>query len=411
MKLHASDVIKTEVMVVGAGIAGAAIAGELHRQGKQVVIFDRQLGPACETSAHQMALAHPQLGRKITKLQRFTQYANAQAFVKWGAFQMHQYAFEPRKDLTPQEAICLKELIVEMGFDAAQIEVLDSQEAYEKTNIRTNGLWFKKAAVYNLAQICEKEIEPLGQIWDCKIQKIQKVQNEWQIINDKNQVIGQAPVLILAGNLGVAPLLKSIGIELLLRPVRGQMSTFTINHYSPLAPILPKVCLRGDGYCMPARRVNEVTWSWSVGSSYDEDESSMQVLQSSHRENAIKGLNLIGCDHSLIGELELDKSFVGIRSASKDRLPLIGPVPDHEGLFIACGYGSRGVIWATLGTKLVSAYVDAFLAGAVRLRAGFFTGAASGLSAELASSVTPARFLAGAFGARASNSKPIFPDS
>ena len=110
-------------------------------------------------------------------------------------------------------------------------------------------------------------------------------------------------------------------------------------------------------------------------------------------------------------ELISYESFVGVRSASKDRLPLIGPIPNEDGLFIATGYGSRGVIWSALGSRLIFAYVAAFLADEARLRTGFLAGASPELESELASSVSPARFLAGALAKRTSNSKPILPVS
>jgi len=153
--------------------------------------------------------------------------------------------------------------------------------------------------------------------------------------------------------------------------------------------------------------MNDQNWIWEVGSTYDEDQDDLQTRSESDFENAIKGLTLIGCEHLQTNDLKTNKTFIGVRSASKDRLPLIGPIIGHTGLFIACAYGSRGVLWSALGSELISAYVEAFLAGEVRLRAGFLTGASEELSEEVATSVSPSRFLA----TRASNSKPIFPVS
>ncbi len=401
-------------MVVGAGIAGCTIAGELVRAGITVGLVDHHDEPALETSGHQTALAHPQIGKKITKLQRFTQLANQIANHQWQNSQITQAAFEPRRDLNQEQLSDLAERCKEIGYDHETIQLIFKEEAKAKTNIDANGIWYKTAAVYSLPKICHQEIKgllPEQLHWGQTIQKIQYHQNEWQIFSQDGELISTSKALILANGMGVQELLNTIAINLPLRPVRGQLSTFHIQAESPLVPFLPKAVLRGDGYCMPAKKLKDGSWSWEVGSSYDEDHAEKNVWQESDHDNAIKGLTLIGCEHSLINDLEPHSAYVGVRSASKDRLPLIGPVPQHPGLYLACAYGSRGVLWSALAAPLIRAYVEAFFAGADRLRAGFLGAASAALSAEVTASVNPARFLAGALGARTSNSKPIFPVS
>ena len=109
--------------------------------------------------------------------------------------------------------------------------------------------------------------------------------------------------------------------------------------------------------------------------------------------------------------------FIGVRCASKDRLPLIGPISRYPGLYLATAYGSRGLIWATLGAELIKRYLDCFFAADDFFAAGFLAGAldeedVSSVEEEIAGSVDPARFLAGTLVAgRASNSKPTFPSA
>jgi tRNA 5-methylaminomethyl-2-thiouridine biosynthesis bifunctional protein len=411
MKTFSSNVIRANIIVVGAGVAGATIAGELHRSGNEVVVLDQNPSWAMETSGHHMALAHPQVGRKITKLQRFTELANTVAFSKWNQAAWIKSAFEPKHHFNHENIIDLKEHLLEMGFGQNSLRVLNQQEAKKIVNVNAPGLLYEKAAVYRLPKICEWELQGISCHWNIKASFLRKNGEYWEILNDQKKVIALSKVIVLANGLGVSKLLKTIEYELLLRPVRGQITSFQIKNTSPIIAKLPIIPLRGDGYCMPARQENEKIWSWQIGSSYDEDVDSLVVNLKANQDNAIKGLNLIGCDHSHIGEFEVVNNFIGIRSASKDRLPLIGPIHGEDGLFIATAYGSRGVLWSALGAQLIQAYVEAFLAGADRLRAGFLIGADTALSAEVATSVLPARFRAGAFTARASNSKPIFPVS
>jgi tRNA 5-methylaminomethyl-2-thiouridine biosynthesis bifunctional protein len=414
MKNKTTTPSKHDVLIIGAGIAGCTIAGEIARTGYDVAIVDQNSGPALETSAHENALAHPQVGKKITKLQRFTQLANQLAIHQWKNAQIHRQAFEPCSELDHQQIIELKELCCEMGYDHKTIQVITRQQAYERTNIDVPGIWYETAAIYSLPKICQQEITELSlnqKYWFQEVQRIAFQENEWHAFAQDGELICSAKSVVLANGMGAQKLLKQLEIELPLRPVRGQLSQFLIHVNSPLIKFLPKKVLRGDGYCLPAKQINPDYWSWEVGSSYDEDHTETLAWVESDKENALKGLTLIGCDHSLIGEMSAENSFVGIRSASKDRLPLIGPLGESTGLFIASAYGSRGVMWSAIAAPMIKAYVEAFLTGAERLRAGFLTGASVALCAEVTSSVAPARFLAGALGARTSNSKPTLPDS
>jgi tRNA 5-methylaminomethyl-2-thiouridine biosynthesis bifunctional protein len=414
MKNKTTTPSKHDVLIIGAGIAGCTIAGEIARAGYDVAIVDQNSGPALETSAHENALAHPQVGKKISKLQRFTQLANQLAIHQWENAQIHRQAFEPCSELDQEQILTLKELCCEMGYDQKTIQVITRQEAYERTNIDAPGIWYGTAAIYSLPKICQQEITELSadqKYWFQEVQRLAFQENEWRAFAQNGELICSAKSVVLANGMGAQNLLKQLAIELPLRPVRGQLSQFFIHVNSPLIKYLPKKVLRGDGYCLPAKQMNADYWSWEVGSSYDEDHTQTSAWPESDIENALKGLTLIGCNHSLISEMNTKNSFVGIRSASKDRLPLIGPLGESTGLFIACAYGSRGVIWSAIAAPMIKAYVEAFLTGAERLRVGFLTGASVALCAEVASSVAPARFLARAFGARTSNSKPTLPDS
>src|SRR3546814_2785953 len=49
----------------------------------------------------------------------------------------------------------------------------------------------------------------------------------------------------------------------------------------------------------------------------------------------------------------------GWRAATNDHLPMIGEVPELPGVWLACGYGSRGLSWSALAGDVVGASFDA----------------------------------------------------
>ena len=110
------------------------------------------------------------------------------------------------------------------------------------------------------------------------------------------------------------------------------------------------------------------------------------------------------CDPS---EIEPADAFVGIRCVASDRLPIMGPVKGHPGLYILTSLGSRGVMWSALAHQMFTEHLAEEMRHSAFLDTRFFAGArlaGLGLSEDLVSALLPARFLAGT-----SNSKPILP--
>ena len=165
----------------------------------------------------------------------------------------------------------------------------------------------------------------------------------------------------------------------------------------------------GEGYCLPALTFNNNQYLWEVGSSYDEGEFDLTPRSSSDEHNREQARMLVDNQELPVEDLVAKEPFVGVRSVSGDRLPLIGSVPSQPGLFIASAYGARGVLWSAVTPGLIARQVEAYFLGAAFLRAGFLAGASSEEETEFALAVAPARFLAGALAGRGSNSKPILP--
>jgi tRNA 5-methylaminomethyl-2-thiouridine biosynthesis bifunctional protein len=214
--------------------------------------------------------------------------------------------------------------------------------------------------------------------------------------------------VIIAAALETKKLVASIDVRLPLRPVRGQLSTFSISPNSPWIGQLPKTAISGDGYCLPARQLSNGNYQWIVGSSFDEGETDLQDWASSDHFNREQARGLLGFPEGDIADLQKAGSYVGVRCVAGDRLPIIGALTQRPGIFLATALGSRGALWSALAAKLIAAQVleDDF---ALLARLGFAT--------DLVAALAPARFFAGvpvaapALGALASNSKPILPSA
>ncbi len=55
-----------------------------------------------------------------------------------------------------------------------------------------------------------------------------------------------------------------------------------------------------------------------------------------------------------IDDIKVDCWFNGFFAETKDSLPLMGPHPDYPGAYFVLGFGSNGILYSTIGAKLVA---------------------------------------------------------
>ena len=383
------------VVIIGAGVAGCSIVRQLQSAGYQTYLVDRQDGVAQETSSHSVALAHPHLTRKPARLQKFTRYANRMAYAQWHAHQKHQGAFQPleQEDWVSRDVMLKK--LQDLNFSKQEAIALDQEQAFELVGVRRPGIFYPEAGIYDLKTICQesiKNLDPSKQIWRRSVQSIEQRDGRWFLIDNQGQEFLNADAIVLANGVAAKELLQSIDVKLHLRPVRGQLSRFEISAQSIWKKYLPKYPLCGTAYCLPVQQISDSQLLWQIGSTYDEGEVDLSQRKSSDDFNREQGRVLLTKDELPLSDLNALEAFVGVRSVSGDRLPLIGPIPGKPGLFMAAAYGARGVLWSAVSPGLIERQIEAYFLGAAFLRAGFLAGALSSDESEFASAVAPARF-------------------
>jgi len=397
-----------EIVVIGAGICGVSIADELLLRGKSVCIVDAASSPATACSSHAYAIAHPHIGKGSPRLLRLTRIAFLLAEAKWGKAWNQHGIFQPTKKDKAFDRQEIADHLQALELDTNIAVPLGANEAEIHCGIKQSGVWISRGASLNLFDACNdllREKERLTCLWNTPVAKLENINGHWNLVNDANEIILSADKVVVANAIGCKALMSSIGIRLPLKPVRGQLSIFSVAKDSPWATKLPRVGISGDGYCLPAQELDDGTYRWIVGSSFDEGEDDLAPRDSSDNFNREQAQGLIDYREGDLQDLAKAGDFVGVRCVAGDRLPIIGALTQRPGIFLATALGSRGVLWSALAAKLITAQV---LGDDFALLARF------GFAADLVAALAPARFFAGALaapGALASNSKPIFPSA
>jgi tRNA 5-methylaminomethyl-2-thiouridine biosynthesis bifunctional protein len=395
-----------DIVVIGAGICGATISNELLARNQSVCVVDAGSSPASACSRHAYAIAHPHIGKGSPRLLRLTRLAFLLAEARWGEIWRAHGIFQPTKKGKTFDRAELVERLRSLGLGEDIAVPLDSEEAEKVCGISQSGVWISRGACLDLSKVSKDLLQSqqgLTCLWNTEVAKLEQCDNKWFLLDLEDRVIVSADKVVIAAAMESKKLLHSIGVRLPLKPVRGQLSMFSVESNDPWVQKLPKVGLSGDGYCLPAEQLSNGSYRWIVGSSFDEGEDDLTPRQASDDFNREQAKNLVNYLDGDASSLVKHDHFVGVRCVAGDRLPIIGTLPHRPGIFLATALGSRGILWSALAAKLISAQL---------LADDFALLARLGFAADLVAALAPARFLAGALaapGALASNSKPIFP--
>ena len=397
-----------ELVVIGAGICGATIANELLLRGKSVCIVDAASSPATACSSHAYAIAHPHIGKGSPRLLRLTRIAFLLAEGRWGKTWNKHGIFQPTKKDKHFDQAEVANYLKSLSLDEDIAIALDAQEAEKICGIKQSGVWLSRGASLNIFEMTNTMLqghEHLTCLWNTRVAKLEHINGKWLLLNQANEAILSADQVVVATAMDTKPLMSSIGIRLPLKPVRGQLSFFSIKKDDEWVQKLPRVGISGDGYCLPVQELEDGSYRWMVGSSFDEGEDDLGSRDSSDTFNREQAKGLLAYSEGDPQALIKVGDFVGVRCVAGDRLPIIGTLSQRRGIFLATALGSRGILWSALAAKLITAQA---------LGDDFALLARLGLAADLVAALAPARFFAGALAAPAalaSNSKPILPSA
>ena len=396
-----------EIVVIGAGICGATIANELLERGKAVCIVDAAPSPATACSSHAYAIAHPHIGKGSPRLLRLTRIAFLLAEARWKNIWHQHGIFQPSKKDKVFDRNEITKHLRSLDLENDMAIAMDAEEAAQVCGVRQSGVWLPRGACLNLHEASKRLLqahERLSSLWNTRIVRLEERDDVWYLFDAANNLTLTASKIVVACAMETKAIMSTIGIRLPLRPVRGQLSIFSVGAGDSWVERLPRVGISGDGYCLPAVQLEDGNYQWIVGSSFDEGEDDLAPREASDDFNREQARALVDYSEGDLRLLIKTGEFVGIRCVAGDRLPIIGALTQRPGIFLATALGSRGILWSALAAKLITAQL---------LQDDFALLARFGFAADLVAALAPARFFAGgspsALGALASNSKPILP--
>lgn len=383
-------------IVIGAGVAGCAMAERLAMRGWQVDVLEKHTRPAQGASGNPIGLMHPVLSRddnftsRITRAcalygtRLFAALDQENPGLRWKASGVLQLARDQEQDVQQRDTIA------SLGLPPDHATYVDASVASTLAGATiAHGAWhYPDAGWISPPSLCQALLARHGDSIRLQtgvtVARLQQQDGGWQAVATNGQVLAEAPLVIVAAAHDSLSLLPDLPLD----KVRGQVSIIEAGRLPDI-----QMALCGNGYLTPAMDGHHC-----FGATFDFKDDDPLPRPDGHLTN-------LGHLQALLPTVDTNAltpgsltGRVGFRTVTPDRLPLVGAVADAgtfaadplrreaqlgeipriPGLYCLVGLGSRGMVWAPLAAELLAARL---------------CGEPLPLERELADALDPGRFL------------------
>ncbi len=352
-----------KVLVVGGGIIGCATAWELAKAGAEVVLFERST-PGAEASSAAAGLLAP-LGES-------TQSAFARlALASWRLYPDVVRELRERTGIdvehvtrgtlyplsftekAPEAWALVPEFGVETleGKDLHALEPALSPKVQRAVLVRGDHWLNNQRLVIAYAQAAAAagvELRVGANVTRLLVERdrARGVQAEGE------RVEGDA--VLLAAGAWTSELTGGLGARLRIEPRRGQM--IALAHTPPVL----SYCIHGEAYLVP-RPSGELL----IGATVERAGFQRAVTAEGINSLLRAAIELVPS----LRELPIARTWCGFRPWAPDSLPVLGPWPGVDGLWLATGHFRNGILLAPITARLMT---DWLLAGKPGVDVGDF---------------------------------------
>ncbi|WP_219604720.1 bifunctional tRNA (5-methylaminomethyl-2-thiouridine)(34)-methyltransferase MnmD/FAD-dependent 5-carboxymethylaminomethyl-2-thiouridine(34) oxidoreductase MnmC [Aeromonas caviae] len=368
-----------EVLLIGGGIASAMTALSLVERGRHVTLLCEDGEPASGASGNRQGALYPLLNGEHDALSRF--YSLAFGFARNRLLALakhHPVAFSlcGVTQLGYDDKSAAKLAKMSQGpFPPELMHPLSAAEVEQVVGLPCDadgvsyplGGWLCPA---DLTRAAIREAQASGRlevVFNATVTRIAEEADGWHL-ESRDGRQWHAPNLVVAAGHQLPTLLPFA--ELPLYPVRGQVSHVPTT--AGLSQLKSVLCY--DGYLTPAHN-----GAHCIGASYGRNQTDLAYRTDEQEQNRAR---LQACVPQQRWPAEVDVSSaqarIGVRCASRDHLPVAGPVarlaaladhdvnasadqqsalPLHSGLYVLGALGSRGLCSAPLCGELVASEI------------------------------------------------------
>jgi tRNA 5-methylaminomethyl-2-thiouridine biosynthesis bifunctional protein len=352
-------VVPGDCLVIGAGLAGAAVAASMARRGWRVRVLDAANVPASGASGLPAGLLVPHTSPDDNLLSRLSRAGvratlqQARELLECGHDWAPSGVLEHHLDGAPGEAAATGSQATAWSRPA---DPLHKASAGLDASVPAD--WHEIAAWVQPAQLVGAwlaqpgiELQTGAQVADLRL-----VNGRWCALDAAGATLAQGDRVVVAAAFGSETLLPGLALQ----PVRGQVTWAPYD--AQLAPHLPPFPVNGDGSFIPSVPTSRGL-AWVCGASFERGAIDLAPRESDQQANLARMRRLLP---AVAAQLDLAiengaavQAWTGIRCASRDRRPLVGPIDERalDGPWVCTAMGSRGLTFAALSAELIAARI------------------------------------------------------
>ena len=361
-------------MVLGAGLAGSAVAASLAESGWLVEVLEAADKLGAGASGLPVGLAAPHVSPDDHVLSRMTRWGVQATLARcsaltaqgklglddWQASGVLEHRVKGKR--SPPSGKALPTESESWSLRASSQQLMAAGFALE-----TPALWHAKAAWIRPQRFITAQLATPGihLRLSCQVQRIRYTDGLWTVWNGQSECLAQAPHLVLATAFDTAPLLQALvtdgpGVYLPLNPLRGQISYGRMCDLpAATRAALPPFPVNGHGSFISGVQQDGQA-CWFVGSTFERDCTHAPIRSEDHADNHTRLNTLLPhLTESMAAAFapEAVQGWAGLRCTLPDRLPAVGPVDAARwpGLSVCTGMGARGLSLSVLCAELITA--------------------------------------------------------
>jgi tRNA 5-methylaminomethyl-2-thiouridine biosynthesis bifunctional protein len=343
--------------VIGAGLAGAAVAASLARRGWQVTVFEAGARSAAGASGLPVGVLAPHVSPDDALLSRLTRAGVRATWQQLEAL-LAQGSDWRACGVLERRAAGLNRLPAEWTPEGPNESWHASAEQLRVAGLPadTPALWHARGGWVRPARLIEAWLAQPGIALetDRRVARTEAPGDGlacWTLHDAQGALLAEAERVVIAA--GVES--RALAPALALQPVRGQVAWGRMD----VGVRLPHVPINGDGHLI-AHVPDPDGALWLTGATFDRD-SSDAAPRGADTESNREQLAWLhpGAALQLASAFERGeaKAWAGVRCASGDRRPLVGPLDPATpgGVWLCTALGSRGLTFAALCAELLAA--------------------------------------------------------
>jgi tRNA 5-methylaminomethyl-2-thiouridine biosynthesis bifunctional protein len=344
-------------LVIGAGLAGAAVAASLARRGWQVQVLDAAETPAAGASGLPAGLFAPHVSPDDSVLSRLSRRGIRATLQQAGSLLAEDHdwratgVLEHRLDGSPG----LGAGWPEAGADWSRAAT-PGQREQAGLDARAAACWHARAGWIRPAALVRAWLAGPGITWQGgrRIARLARQDEDWLALDADGQPCGRADLVVVCTGHATAELVDGLRLQ----AIRGQVSW---GRLPPHETGLPPFPVNGHGHLipdLPPQAAGPEHRAWLAGATFERDDTDLRPRSQDTQAN-LERLGQLLPAARLAPRFEPGRvaAWTGVRCASPDRLPAVGPVDDGEpaGLWLCTAMGSRGLSFAALCAELLAA--------------------------------------------------------